>query len=170
GQSGAARSLLAGPRQLTSRPVEVEKWYEMLLDNARGAANDKQWATAYDIARQVDDAYAPGVAVRDQPIGERDDYTSLVWLAGMTALQERGRPADAERMFTLYANAAQSPQTQSKGYYWAGRAAVAARQNATADFEAAARHSDQFYGMLALERLGRGITAPVAAAAGQPSP
>lgn len=162
GQIGAARALLAGPRQLSTRPGEVEKWYEVLLNNARNAANDRQWQVAYDIARQVNDAYAPGVAVRDRPLGERDDYTSLVWLAGMTAMQERGRPADAEQMFVLYANAAQSPQTQSKGQYWAGRAAVAARRDGTPHFEAASRFSDQFYGMLALERLGRPVVIPVA--------
>jgi len=162
GQLGAARALLAGPRQLTTRPGDAEKWYEVLLNNARNAANDRQWAVAYDIARQVNDAYAPGVVVRDRPLGERDDYTSLVWLAGMTALQERGRPADAEQMFTLYANAAQSAQTQSKGQYWAGRAAVAARRDGTPHFEAAARFSDQYYGMLALERLGRPMVVPVA--------
>jgi soluble lytic murein transglycosylase len=163
GQSNAARALLAGQRRLTNRPGDVEKWYEVLLENARGAAADRQYSLAYDIASKVDDAYPAGTVVRDRPLGERDDYTSLVWLAGMTALENLRRPADAERMFTLYAEAAQSPQTQTKGHYWAGRAAVAAGRNAASHFEAAALHPDQFYGMLSLERLGRPITAPALA-------
>lgn len=161
-QLASARALLAGPRRLASRPGDAEKWYEALLGNARAAATDGQWALAYDIARQVDDAYPPGTDVRDRPIGERDDYTSLVWLAGTAALNQLRRPADAIAMFDRYARAARSPQTQSKGDYWAGRAAHAAgrAEEARRYFEGAARHSDQFYGQLALERLGRPIPTP----------
>ena len=161
-QFAAARGWLAQPRTLTSRPTNVETWYEVLLLHARAAAKDGQNMTAYDIARQIDDAYAPGVAVRDRPIGERDDYTSLAWLAGQTALEKLGRPIDAIAMFERYATAARSPQTQSKGYYWAGRAAQAAGRKPDADryYALAAAHYDQFYGQLASERLGRPIVVP----------
>jgi len=160
GNSLEARQLLARPRQLTVRPSEVEKWYEVLLENARAAANDSQWTAAYDIASQVGDALPDGAVVRDQTIGIRDDYTSLVWLAGQSALKRRNRPADAVRMFELYAAAAQSPQTQSKGHFWAGRAARAAGQDGSRHLEEAATHADQFYGQLALETLRRPIPAP----------
>ena len=162
GNSIAARQLLAGPRKLVHRPGDVEEWYEVLLANARAAATDTQWTLAYDIARQIDDAYPAGVDVRDQSLGERDDYTSLAWLAGTTALWNRGRAADAVPMFERYALGARSPQTQSKGYYWAGRAAQAANQpeEAARLLNLAANHPDQFYGQLALERLGRPIPAP----------
>lgn len=161
-QLASARALLAGPRKLTVRPGDAEKWYEVLLSNARAAATDGQWTLAYNIARQVDDAYLPGTDVRDRPIGERDDYTSLVWLAGTAALNQLRRPADAIAMFDRYARAARSPQTQSKGDYWAGRAAQAAgrAEEGLRYLEGAARHSDQFYGQLALERLGRPIPTP----------
>jgi soluble lytic murein transglycosylase len=162
GNSPAARELLASPRSLTTQPLDPEEWFETLLTNARAAANDTQWTLAYNIASKVDDAYAPGTDIRDRPIGERDDYTSLVWLAGTTAFQRLARPTDAIGMFERYALAARSPQTQSKGFYWAGRAALSAGQAERANgyFRRAADFADQFYGQLALERLGQAIPPP----------
>lgn len=156
------RALLAQPRTLTSRPAEVEKWLELLLTTARGAQTDGQYAQAYAIASKLDDAFAPGTNLRERSAGERDDYTSLAWLAGTIAVNQLGRPADAIGMFERYASAAKTPQTQSKGHYWAGRAAQAAGRvsEATRFFELAGTHPDQFYGQLALERLGRPIPAP----------
>lgn len=156
---------LARPRQLTVRPGNVEEFYETLLLNARAAAADNQLQTAYDIARQVDDAYPAGTDVSKRPYGERDDYTSLVWLGGQTAMK-LGRPADAMTLFDRYGRGSQSPQTRAKGFYWAGRAAQAAGRPAEAAgfFNRAAEYRDQFYGQLALERTGRPLTAPPALA------
>lgn len=162
GNSIAARTLLANRPALSTQPGNPEEWFEALLTNARAAANDSQWSFAYAIASKLDDAYPAGTAVRDKSIGERDDYTSLAWLAGTTAFYNLARPRDAQAMFERYANAARSPQTMSKGYYWAGRAALAGNDAATANgfFTQAAAYPDQFYGQLALERLGRPIPAP----------
>lgn len=171
GNSPAARAYLSSPRNLTKPPLDAEEWFETLLTNARGAASDAQWSTAYAIASKVDDAYPAGVQVRDRPIGERDDYTSLVWLAGTTALQKLGRPGDAIGMFERYALAARSPQTQSKGFYWAGRAAERASQRDRASdyFKRAAAFTDQFYGQLAAERLGQQIPPPSSSLSISPS-
>jgi soluble lytic murein transglycosylase len=157
----AARAWLAQSRTLSSQPAEVERWFELLLSTARSAVADRDYAAAYRIASLVDRTYAPGVQVRDRPIGERDDYTSLVWLAGWNALNN-GRAAESVGMFERYSRAAKSPQTQAKGQYWAARAAAAAGRGEDASrlFELAATHPDQFYGQLALERLGRLIPAP----------
>lgn len=162
GNSLLARELLAQRETLIVRPLDPEKWYEALLVNARAAANDNQWTLAYQIASKLNDAYAPGVDVRDQSLGERDDYTSLAWLAGTTAYYQLNRPRDAVAMFDNYASAARSPQTMSKGWYWAGRAALAAGDKAQADshFAMAAAYPDQFYGQLALERLKLPTMAP----------
>ncbi len=159
---GSARSLLAQNRRLSNRPGDVEAWYGVLLDNARGAQNDGQYAQAFDIARQVDDAYPAGTDVSLRPYGERDDYTSLVWLAGQAAMKKLARPGDAVGMFERYAGGSQTPQTRSKGYFWAGRAALAAgrRDEATAFFERAAAYRDQYYGQLAAEKLGRALLPP----------
>ncbi len=158
-QSYQARSYLARTRSLDATPYDTEKWFEVLLVNARAAANDKQWSFAYDIARQIDDAYAPGTEIRERPLGERDEYTSLAWLAGTTALEKIGKPREAIGLFDRYAKAARSPQTQTKGWYWAGRAAQAAGDTASANayYTQAAQYADQFYGQLANERLGRSV-------------
>ncbi|WP_205452199.1 lytic transglycosylase domain-containing protein [Sphingobium estronivorans] len=160
----AGRQYLANRPALTFRPGDAEKWYEVLLNQARAAANDSQWSFAYGIASKLDDAYLPGTDVRIRPIGERDDYTSLAWLAGSMAFYNLNKPQDAMEMFRRYAEAAKSPQTQSKGFYWAGRAALQAGDNASANsyFARAAVFPDQFYGQLALERLGHPIPAPTA--------
>ncbi|QGP79311.1 lytic transglycosylase domain-containing protein [Sphingobium sp. CAP-1] len=162
GNGVSARQYLANRNAVTYRPGNAEKFYEILLGQARGAAADSQWSFAYGIASKIDDAIAPGVDVSDQPIGVRDDYTSLAWLAGSTAFYNLNRPADAVTMFRRYADAAKSPQTKSKGYYWAGRAALQSGDAAGASnyFAQAGVYPDQFYGQLALERLGRPIPAP----------
>jgi len=162
GASLQARQLFATTRRLDAPPFDPEKWLDTLLVFARGAANDSQWTSAYGIAGQLDDAYPAGTSVRDQPLGERDDYTSLAWLAGTVALNRMARPADAVGMFDRYARAARTPQTQSKGFYWAGRAAQAAGNATSANsyFTLAAAFYDQFYGQLAAERLGRKLPQP----------
>ncbi len=162
GQSASARQLLAGRGRLDRPPANAESWLESALALARGAANDRNWSVAYGIASKLDDIYPPGTDVSDRPYGERDHYTSLAWLGGTAALHRLGRPADAARMFELYARAARSPQTRVKGFYWAARAANAAGQGgqASAWLEQAAASPDQFYGQLALERLGRSPAPP----------
>ena len=162
GRSLEARRLLANRPTLRHRPSDAEEWYEVLLLNARAAANDNQWSTAYAIASKVDDAFVPGTDVSGESLGVRDDYTSLTWLAGTTALWRQNRPADAIGMFERYGRAARTPQTRSKGLYWAGRAAEAAgqRDRANGFYEEAAVYYDYFYGQLSTERLGRELRIP----------
>jgi peptidoglycan lytic transglycosylase len=161
GQSLAARQTMAQPHRLSKPPANVEKWFETMLTLAKGAANDAQWSTAWQIASQLDDAYPAATDVSARPYGERDEYTNLAWLAG-NAANKLGRFADAARMFDLYGRAARSSQTRTKGFYWAARAAFNAGQKTQSDswLEQAAASPDQFYGQLALERLGRRVTAP----------
>ena len=162
GQSGAARSYLAQPRRLSRTPGDVEEWLEVLLTNARAAQADSQFDLAYRIASQIDDAFPAGTVIADAAYGERDDYTSLAWLAGTVALQRLNRPADAAGMFARYASGSRTPTVRTKGYYWAGRAAEAAGDRATADrwYGQAADLGDLFYGQLASERIGRPLRAP----------
>jgi soluble lytic murein transglycosylase len=167
GWDAAMRQLLARPHQFTHRPVDAEKWYELLLSAAQGAARDRQFTTAYNIARQVDDALPAGAQLALQSYGVRDEYTSLTWLAGMSALRGMNRPADAVPMFDRYSQGGRSLQVVAKGAYWAGRAAAQAGQyaQATAYFSRAAAYPEIFYGQLALERLGRPVPAPAATSA-----
>jgi soluble lytic murein transglycosylase len=162
GNEDMARRLAAQPHNFTEKPADPERWYEMQLILANGAVQDRQWHTAYNIARQLDDALPVGAQLADQPYGVRDNYTSLAWLAGRVALDRTNRASNAIAMFYRYAQGGRSLQVATKGWYWAGRAALAAGRpaDASAYFQRAALYPDLFYGQLALERLGRSVPAP----------
>jgi soluble lytic murein transglycosylase len=162
GFESAAQQLFARPRTLVHRPADPQRFMEMMLLLAQGAAADRQWRTAYDIARQVDDLFPAGTDISSKPLGIRDEYTSLTWLAGTAALDALGRPAEAVGMFQRYARGGRSLQVTSKGLYWAGRAALAAGRVADAGlyFQNAAAYPELFYGQLALERVGRSVAPP----------
>ena len=166
GYESSARQLFARPHQFVHKPADPQRLYEMMLLLAQGAAAEGQWRTAFDIARQVDDAFPAGTDISLKPLGIRDDYTSLTWLAGTAALDALNRPADAIGMFQRYASGGRSLQVETKGMYWAGRAALSAGRAAEAGafFQSAARYPELFYGQLALERVGRSVTAPPTAA------
>ena len=165
-QWAAARAYLAQPHALDAPPYDTRRYLESLLAFARAAATDGQNDLAYGIAGNAAGVFPAGTDISQRPLAERDAYTSLMWLAGTTALKKLNRPHDAETMFARYAAAAQTPGSQAKGAYWAGRAAQAAGDaaGATARFTQAATNVDQFYGQLATERLGSAIAIPVAPA------
>jgi soluble lytic murein transglycosylase len=157
GRVGEARALLSAPRQLRAPPLDPEEWLETLLTNARQADSGGDKLTAYNIAKQLDDALPAGTVIRDTELGVRDDYTSLAWLAGQLAMNDLGRPAEAVVHYHKYGEAARSAQTRTKGYYWAGRASLAAGNRASAQqhFASGAQYYETFYGQLAIERLDR---------------
>ncbi|WP_404712696.1 lytic transglycosylase domain-containing protein [Sphingomonas sp. MMS24-J13] len=158
----AARTWLAQPHSYDAPPYDARAYLETLLAFARAAASDNQNDNVYGIAANAAGAFASGTDISQRPLNERDAYTSLVWLGGMTALKKLNRPRDAVALFDLYANGAQTPGSQAKGAYWAGRAAQASGDAAGANryFTRAAANADQFYGQLATERLGRAISIP----------
>lgn len=162
GQNDAARAWLAQPRTLAHPPANAQAWFDTLLGTARGAQGEAQYSVAFDIARQVDGAYAPGTDISARPYGERDAYTDLTWLAAQLAMKTLARPAQAVGMFDRYAGGSASPALHAKGWYWAGRAAEAAGQKdqAASYFARAAQLPDQFYGQLANEHLGQPLRPP----------
>ena len=104
----AAEQLAARSHDFTDRPADPERLYDMLLSLANDAVQDRNWETAYNIARQVDDVLPEGAIINDQPIALRDNYTSLVWLGGTVALDRMQRPGSAVAMFDRYARAGKS--------------------------------------------------------------
>jgi len=158
----AARDLAARNHSFAYPAANPGRFYDMLLTVANDAAQDRQWTTAFNITQHLRDAMPRGTDISQQSLDLRDNYTSLVWLGGMIALDRTNRPSSAMAMFDNYATAGRSLQVQTKGYYWAGRAALAAGQFQTANayFQRAAAYPELFYGQLALERLGRSVTAP----------
>jgi soluble lytic murein transglycosylase len=162
GDSLGARIWLGQSRNLTSPPFDTAYFLDNLLSFAQAANADKQYDVALAIAKHAEQAFPPGTRIRDRPFAERDDYTSLMWLAGTVALQKIARYDDAVTMFDRYSRAAQTPGTQTKGWYWAGRAAERGGKPdwAKSYLGQAAAHVDQFYGQLAAERLGRDLVIP----------
>jgi len=158
----AARDLAARNHSFLYPAADPARFYDMLLTVANDAAQDRQWTTAFNITQHLRDALPRGMDISQQSLDLRDNYTSLVWLGGTIALDRTNRPASAMAMFDNYATAGRSLQVQTKGYYWAGRAALASGQFQTANayFQRAAAYPELFYGQLALERLGRSVTPP----------
>jgi soluble lytic murein transglycosylase len=161
----AAQQLAARDHEFTYKPADPERFYDMLILLAGDAQQDRNWQAAYNIASQIDDVLPTDTNFSTEPVGVRDDYTTLAWMAGSVALDRMNRPVSAIAMYDRYARAGRSLQVQTKGSYWAGRAALAAGrlQDANTYFERAAAYPDLFYGQLALERLGRSVSAPPAA-------
>ena len=161
----AAQQLAARNHSFTIRPADPERFLDMLIQLAGDAVNGRNWSTAYNIASQLDDVLPAGTSVADQPLAVRDDYTTLAWLAGTTALDRMNHPSNAVAMFDRYAQGGRSLQVLTKGNYWAGRASIAAGrlQQANDYFGRAAAYPELFYGQLALERLGRSVTPPPSA-------
>jgi soluble lytic murein transglycosylase len=165
GQEGVARIELSQPRRLSAPPFDPVRYMQVLDSFSRASATDGQWPQAYGIASQLVDIYPPGTSIRALPFGARDMYTNLAWRAGQAALLHLNQPGNAAAMFRAYGDAAQSPSTRARGYYWAGRAQLASGDQAGAQayFANAAAFPDQFYGQLALERTGRPVPAPTQA-------
>ncbi|MDN3645097.1 lytic transglycosylase domain-containing protein [Pontixanthobacter aestiaquae] len=152
-QGSTAVNILANRQQFADAPFDSEALLiEMLRLAKTGTARQAQ-----QIAAKVDDMFEPGVDIRTKSYRIRDDYTSLMWLGGTKSLWTLGDAAAAAPLFYRYGAAAQTPQTRSKGFYWAGLAASKAGDMAGANryWEMAAIHPDRFYGMLALDKLGR---------------
>jgi soluble lytic murein transglycosylase len=161
GNSWSAREMLANRSALSVPPASAKEWLKTLLSYAQGAATDGNYETAYRIASKAQDSLPAGRNMSDEDLTTRDHFTSLTWLAGTSALKRLGRPSDAVDMFRLYSTGAKSPQTRSKGLYWAGKAAQAAGDTALATryYTEAASYFDYFHGQLALEALGQSLPA-----------
>jgi soluble lytic murein transglycosylase len=155
GRAGEAAALLTGRGRLAALPADPEKWVGNLLAVARSVDG----ANAARIAAGIDDGFPAGADLSKASFALRDNYTSLMWLGGTKAMWTLGTPRAAAPLFWRYGMAAKTPQTRAKGFYWAGRALAQAGDSAGARpyFEQAAAYADQFYGQLALERLGRPV-------------
>jgi hypothetical protein len=160
--AAAAQQLAARDHHFMVAPADPGRLLDMLIQLAGDAAGDRNWQTAFNIASQIDDVLPAGARIADQPIAIRDDYTTLAWLAGTTALDRMNRPQNAIAMFDRYAQGGKSLQVLTKGNYWAGRAALAAGQLQQANdyLKRAATYPDLFYGQLALERIGKPVPPP----------
>lgn len=109
------------------------------------------------IASKTDDLFKDGEDISKRSFVLRDRYTDLMWLGGTNALWELKNGAAAAPLFLRYGEAAQTPLTRAKGFYWAGRAARQAglEEDAVRYFEMAAEYPHYYYGQLSISALGR---------------
>jgi len=168
GRLREADALLANRPPLAAAPFNPTAWVEEHLNVARTADS----RSAQRIAARAAEAFASEAEVAEGPYKLRDDYTSLMWLGGTAALWNLGDGNAAAPLFYRYGAAAKTPQTRSKGFYWAGRAADRGGNVAEAlrYYEMAAAYPEYFYGQLALERLGRPLPSLAAPPAVQATP
>ncbi|WP_240505837.1 lytic transglycosylase domain-containing protein [Erythrobacter colymbi] len=157
-------------RVFTSRPAFTRPALdpEAFIGQLLGLAKDVGARDAASIAGRTGDLFAPGTDLSATSFVLRDRLTDLMWLGGTRALWDMGDGTSAAPLFARYGDAAKTPLTKAKGFYWAGRAARQAGDQASAQrwFEMAARWPDYYYGQLALSALGR----PMPAFAGLPQP
>jgi soluble lytic murein transglycosylase len=168
GRAAEAVSLLGVRAPLAAPPRDATAWIAELLATARVA--DARGAQR--IAAGALDAFAPGEDISNREFKLRDDFTSLMWLGGTRALWDLGDGAAAAPLFYQYGAAAKTPQTRSKGFYWAGLAAHRAGNSTDANryYEMAAAYPDRFYGQMALDALGRDLPAFAVVPQAEPSP
>jgi soluble lytic murein transglycosylase len=141
-------------RQPFVRPVfDPEDFVGLMLTAAKSASA----SDAARIASRIDDIFAPGTDISQGSYTLRDRYTDLMWLGGTSALWSMGDGTTAAPLFSRYGDAARTPLTKSKGYYWAGRAARRAglAGEANSYFERASVWPHYYYGQLSLSALGR---------------
>ena len=167
GRLPQAIDVLANRPAFNGPAYDPEDFVTEALRIARGAGA----RPAAQIAAKVDDLFMPGADISGMSYRLRDDYTSLMWLGGTKALWNLGDGNAAAPLFYRYGNAARTPQTRSKGFYWAGLASNRAGNQSEARryWEMAAQYPEYFYGLLALERLGRSAPAFGGGATAQPT-
>lgn len=139
GRYADTAELLDPPRAGVPHP---ERWWPIRHWLARTALNKGDISRAYRVAAQHDLEKGLGFAQ-----GE--------WLAGWISLRFLREPQRALEHFANLYDGTQTPVSQARGAYWAGRAARAASQPARARrwFETAATNLTTFYGQLAAARL-----------------
>ena len=150
----------------------------MILDrstSAQSLGNPQAWAPRRaNLARATlrdgtaRDAYA--IAANNH-LTAGADYADLEFLAGFIALRKLG---DADRALTHFNNlksAVVTPISVARAHYWIGRAleAKGAMADATAAYQAAARHQTAYYGLLAAEELGLSLDESLLSDARPPS-
>ncbi|SCB14719.1 soluble lytic murein transglycosylase [Rhizobium hainanense] len=138
-----AASLLAQMPKDRSVLVSPGAWWSEQRIVSRGLVDQGEFKAAYRIV----DA---SVAESPQDVGEAEFH------AGWYALRGLQDGANAAIHFRKILQVSNGPISQSRGWYWLGRAAEAGGPGKAADFYAkAASYPSTFYGQLAAEKLGR---------------
>ncbi|GGD83687.1 lytic transglycosylase domain-containing protein [Croceicoccus mobilis] len=161
GNLAGARALITTAPALTHLPDNPFSFVREMRYNAVAAADAGDIGSAVKIALKANEAFAPGTDVSTLSGPIRDEYEKLFHTIGEKAMA-RGDAANASRMFAIYGASQLTAPARSKGFYFAGTTAAKAGMGnvAKAELEKAAAYPDQFYGQLALEKLGRPLKVP----------
>ncbi|KAA0971038.1 lytic transglycosylase domain-containing protein [Aureimonas fodinaquatilis] len=136
----AAKILMSAPRD-PALLVDGDKWWNEQRIVSRMLLERGQAAEAY---RLVSRHSASGIVSR----------VEAEFHAGWYAMRALGDPRTAGAHFAKIAQVSNRPLTQSRAYYWMGRAAeVGGPGNANRYFAQAAQYGATFYGQLAAVRL-----------------
>lgn len=161
GQGAAARSLIVNAPAFAQLPNDPEAYVTEMRLQAGDALAIGDVGTAVRIARRATQAFAPSADVSTLSGKIRDEYEKLFYPVGEAALA-RGDARSAAEMFEIYGSSQRTAPARTKGFYFAALAAdrAGARDVSRRNYEAAAAYPDQFYGQLALEKLGRKLKVP----------
>jgi soluble lytic murein transglycosylase len=140
----AAKRMLGAPTD-PSVVVNLDDWWSERQKLAYDALKANKPKLAYELVRD-----AGPLSVN--PLNEQS------FMAGWVALRYLKDVDAAERHFANYTKNADGPLSRAKSHYWLGRAAEAKGDSAKAKeaYRAAARQSDTFHGLLAMQKLDPG--------------
>ncbi|NRP84987.1 Soluble lytic murein transglycosylase [Ensifer adhaerens] len=138
-----AANLLAQMPRDRSALVDPGQWWNEQRIVSRGLVDQGEFKAAYGVV----DA---NVAESPQDVGEAEFH------AGWYALRGLQDGATAAMHFRKILQVSNGPISQSRAWYWLGRAAEGGGPGKAGDFYAkAASYPSTFYGQLAAEKLGR---------------
>jgi len=140
----ASKLMLKAPTD-PSVVVNLDDWWNERQKLAYDALKANKPKLAYQLVR---DAGPLSVNPRNEQS----------FMAGWIALRYLKDVDAAEKHFATYTENADGPLSRAKSHYWLGRAAEAKGDHAKADaaYRAAARESDTFHGLLAMQKLDPG--------------
>jgi soluble lytic murein transglycosylase len=140
-QAAVALWLSSGAAAQQVAPEHMDQfWVERQL-LTRQLLHDGDPRDAYDVIAAHGQT-EPGIVVEAE------------FLAGFVALRRLNDPGNARRHFTALAAASPAVLTQSRAYYWLGRADAVSGGNAKADYTRAAAWPMTWYGQLAARAAG----------------
>ncbi|MEO8812510.1 MAG: lytic transglycosylase domain-containing protein [Caulobacteraceae bacterium] len=145
GQTDAALALIGYlPAEIPNEAAATRLWKHGALVSAAMKAGDYRGAYA---------------AAAHSGLSSGSDAAEAEFAAGWIALARLKDPRGADEHFAKLQGAGQSPLTQSRAFYWRGRAAEAIGDPVAAQlfFGQAARFDTTFYGQLAASRGGKSI-------------
>ncbi|HEX4180509.1 MAG TPA: lytic transglycosylase domain-containing protein [Caulobacteraceae bacterium] len=107
-------------------------------------------------AMRTGDFHAAYAAATNTGLTSGPDFTEAEFYAGWIAFSKLHDPARADQHFAEIERAGATPITQSRAFYWRGRAAEARGDEAAAQafYASGARFPTAFYGQLAAEKAG----------------